>query len=93
MRRWIFGIAVVRQKQTRGATTENGGEGCFPETEIDVGRRSGGKNVPSVFDADSSGVSDKGDAVRVVEVADVVRSVAGCVGDLEPVVKRSGRFP
>ncbi len=83
VRAGIVRKAVVREEKARRPPGENGGEGLVPDREIDVGRRRGGKNVRAIVDADSGGIADEGYACFVVEIAYVVRCVAGGVDDVE----------
>ena len=79
----ILGKAVVRKEEALGFARENFREGFIPHREIDIGRRRGGKNVGAVVDADSGGVSDEGDAIELIEVADVMRSMARRVNNFD----------
>lgn len=79
----IGGEAEVCEKKFFRTTIQDGVEGIIPEREVDIGRRSCGHDVRSVFDANSGGVSGKGDACARIEKRNVVRSVAGSVKDVE----------
>jgi len=79
----IFRRAEMREKKLPGFARENGRERRIPKGEIDIGRGRGRHNVGTVHDANPRGVADESEAVGVIEVADVVRSVAGGVDDVE----------
>ncbi len=79
----IIGITKVREVEPRGLALENGREGSVPEFEVHVRWRSGGHNEGIAFDAYARGIADECYVFRLVEVADVMRSMAGCVDDFE----------
>jgi len=79
----IFRGAKMGEKKFCWFAGENRGERRIPQREIDIRRRGGGHDVGAVHDANPRSVSDESDAVGVVKIADVMRSVAGCVNDGE----------
>src|SRR4051794_22773555 len=81
--RRVFGVAEMRQEQPRGFAAENGGERFVPDFQVDVWRRGGRQDERAVVDVNATGVADESDAIGVVEVANVVRSMAGRVFDVD----------
>src|SRR5260370_31552902 len=87
----IIGVTEVREKEARGFTLEDCGEGSIPDPEIDVGRWSGGHDEGIPLDAHSRGIANEGDVFRLIEVADVVRGMARRVDDFDsPRAEREG---
>jgi hypothetical protein len=73
----------VREIQARRIAFEDRRQGSVPNAEIDVRRRSGRHHVRLTLDADTGGIPDEGHSFLVVEVAHVVRGVAGSVDNFE----------
>src|SRR5207237_7932495 len=78
----VFGKSKMRQKQTVWFALQNPCEGGIPERQVDVRRRRGRHHVRLPFDAYPCRVTHEGDALDVLEIADVVRGVAWRVGHL-----------
>jgi len=79
----VFGKSKVRQKQTLWLALQNPGEGGIPERQVDIRWRRGRHHVRVPFDAYPRRVAHEGDALEVLEIADVVRGVAGRVSHLD----------
>jgi hypothetical protein len=79
----IVGPREVGEEEARGLALENCLEGFVPERQIDVGRGRSRINVREVVDADAARVADESDALVGVEIGDVMRGVAGRIGDVE----------
>src|SRR6267143_5700013 len=73
----------VREKEARGFAFQDRGERILPNLEIDVRWRSSGHHVVMPLDAHTGGVAYEGDTTVMVEVADVMRSVARRVDHFE----------
>ena len=81
--------AEMRDRQAAGSPRRDPLDRVVPRIEVDVGRRRGRDRQRLVADPDAADVSDV--RRRVVQIADVVRRVPGCVGDLERAVQRPAR--
>jgi len=67
----------VCEKEARGFAFQDRGERILPHLEINVRWRGSGHHVGVALDAHTGGVAHKGDTLVVIEVADVMRGVAG----------------
>src|SRR6266850_1917767 len=83
MLRRISGESEVREKEARGFAFQDRGERILPNLQINVRWRSSGHHVGMALDAHPGGVAHKGDTLVVLEVADVMRSVARRVDHFE----------
>src|SRR5215472_13033361 len=79
----VFGESKMRQEQTLWLALQNPGEGGIPERQVDIRRGRGRHHVRVPFDAYPRRVAHEGDALDVLEIADVVRGVARRVGHLD----------
>src|SRR6266446_10276218 len=79
----IFGESEVREKEARGFAFQDRGERILPNLQINVRWRSSGHHVGMALNAHTSGVAHKGDTLVVIEVADVMRSVARRINDFK----------
>lgn len=67
----------VRQEQLSRLKFRDGIERSVPKFDLNIRRRSGGKNERLSFNADAGGVADESDAFVRVKIGDVMRCVAG----------------
>src|SRR5690348_6415885 len=83
VRRGIVGIAKMRQEHALRFAFQNGGEGAVPDLQVDVRRRSGGHRVGVSLDFYACSVAYECHSFGILEIADVMRSVPGRVGDFD----------
>lgn len=79
---WRVG-AVVCEADARGFAAADFVEAGAPDFEVDVRRRGDGRDEIVFGEAKARGVADVGDAGGLIEVGDVMRGVAGSVGDFD----------
>src|ERR1700751_1111673 len=80
---WIVGEREVCEEEPLRVQLGNSVERSVPEFERDVGRRRSRADERMALDGNARGVAHKGDALRRVEVGDVMRRVAWSVKDLK----------
>ena len=88
----VFRETEVREEQPLGLALKNRREGSFPDSQVDVRRWSRGHRVGIAFDAHPCRIADESGAFLMIEVADVVRSMAWGVNDFEFVRADGERF-
>src|SRR6266404_3354529 len=79
----ISGESEVREKEARRLAFQDRGERVLPNLEINVRWRGSGHHVGMALDAYTGGVAHECNALVVIEVADVMRSVARRIDDFE----------
>jgi hypothetical protein len=87
----LIGETKVRQEQLPRLKLPDGIERSVPQLQLNIRRRSGGKNERMAFDADAGGVANERDAFCGVKVGDMMRRVAGRIVHLQfPGAERKG---
>ncbi len=92
MTRGLVRYAEVSEEETLGTKLRDGVERLIPQFEINVGRRSGGKNEGVAVDANARGVADESGGGVGIEIGDVVGGVARGVKNLQRVVAEWQNF-
>src|SRR5712691_3474519 len=75
--------AKVRQEKPRGVSRPDLLQALLPRLQVDIGRRSDGRNVSPVGDSDAARITDEGNPVGRVEVAHMMPGMTRRVHHLQ----------